>query len=60
METKARQPSRRSQTAHASAYVEAGATTRPMRALLLHLNQPEPSPYGRERIAQRKRPAIPC
>jgi hypothetical protein len=52
METKARQPRRRSQTAHASAYAESGSTARPMRALMLLLNQPEPSAYGRERIAQ--------
>lgn len=52
METKARQAGRRSNAVPASAYIESGATIRPMRALLLHLNQPEPSRYGRERIAQ--------
>jgi hypothetical protein len=30
---------------------ESRTSVRPLRALFLHLNQPEPSPYGRERIA---------
>jgi hypothetical protein len=52
METKARQGGRRSQVISTSAYVDTQSSARPMRALLFHLNQPEPSPYGRERIAQ--------
>lgn len=52
MEMKARQSGRRSRTAIASACVDAEATVRPMRTLLLHLRQAEPSLYGRERIRQ--------
>lgn len=52
METTPRQTGGRSRRGPASAYLEAGTATRPMRALLLHLNQPEPSPFGRKRIAE--------
>ena len=52
METKLRQTRGRNRMDRAAAYVESGTTTRPMRALLLHLNPPEPSPFGRKRIAE--------
>lgn len=51
MEAKERKRRRRTQAASSCAYVEPEAGARPMRALLLHLQQEEPSPFGRERIA---------
>ncbi|MGV3570345.1 MAG: hypothetical protein ACO1PB_07070 [Ramlibacter sp.] len=53
MEPKQRQtPSRRRSTAAAPCEIEATAAARPLRALFQHLNQSEPSPYGRQRIAE--------
>lgn len=53
MESKARRTTRQAKDACVTRY-DAGhpsVTVRPMRALLQHLNQAEPSPFGRERIA---------
>lgn len=46
MEAKVRQGSSRRKLS-----VSTPAAARPLRALFMHLNQPEASPYGRERIA---------
>ena len=53
MESKARRASRQAKDACVASYNAGhpGPQVRPMRALLQHLNQAEPSPFGRERIA---------
>jgi hypothetical protein len=53
METKTRPPARQAEAAPRK-YVEVAAISpaRPLRALLLHLDQSEPSEYGRQRIAE--------
>lgn len=52
METKARQSTaRKSAQAQAHRNTVTPTAVRPLRALFLHLNQPEVSPYGRQRIA---------
>lgn len=53
MENKARRPAHQAEAAPRK-YVEAAVVSqvRPMRALLLHLDQREPSGFGRQRIAE--------
>ena len=53
MEPKARQSTSRRRVQRQSNFSDIAPTTgaRPLRALFMHLNQPEASPYGRQRIA---------
>ncbi len=51
METKVERASRPPKTS-SDAKCQVGSPVRPMRALLLHLSETEPSPYERETLAQ--------